>query len=197
LVRCVDLSSVVRQILRPFFLCQIRGPPGPRCLSRWVAVGQGDGASGRNPWLVATTTVTATGITPSLEAPSRIPSLQSFHVGPGENHIPRGMGGDYASGVVSFLKALFWVKGATCGWSNSVGSGGWFLLPRLPSFLRRGFHFSMCCCSVSWHQKLASDQMSPLGRRWSWSRGDLGHSWWSGGLCSLVSLSLSSVRALG
>jgi hypothetical protein len=138
LVRCVDLSSVVRQILRPFFLCQIRGPPGPRCLSRWVAVGQGQGASGRNSWLVATTTVMATGITPSLEAPSRIPSLQSFHVGLGESPIPHGMGGDYASGVVSFLKAPPGVKGASICWSKF---GWWHWLgPFTPLFsvLQRG-----------------------------------------------------------
>jgi hypothetical protein len=50
------------------------------------------------------------GIISLLEAPSKIPSLLPFPIGLGEIAIPLGLGGDYASGVVSFLKAPFWVN---------------------------------------------------------------------------------------
>jgi hypothetical protein len=76
-------------------------------------VGFGTGASGRNPWPVATTVVTPAGITPLLEVPSRffpLPPTNPFC--PGENPIPLGMGGIYGSGVLSFLKPSFWVKEA-------------------------------------------------------------------------------------
>jgi hypothetical protein len=74
-------------------------------------VGFGTGASGRNPWPVATTVVTHADITPSLEAPSRFFPPSSYNpFYPGENPIPLGMGGGYASGMVPF--APFRVKEA-------------------------------------------------------------------------------------
>jgi hypothetical protein len=41
------------------------------------------------------------------------------------------------------LEGIVLGKGAVCGWSYSVGSGGWFLLRRLPPVLRRGCLFSV------------------------------------------------------